>query len=53
LSEKGILEKYSPVKIWAYDAYTLEPIKGSPFLCAATKNKAAVSLEISYTLLNL
>ncbi len=50
LSDKGVLGKYSPVKIWAYDAYTLNPIKGNPFF---SKNQAAVSLGISYTLLNL
>lgn len=50
LSDKGILGKYSSIKIWAYDAYTLKPIKGSPF---SSKNKASISLGISHTLLNL
>lgn len=31
LSNKGVLDKYSPVKIWAYDAYTLKLINGNPF----------------------
>lgn len=31
LSGKGVLGKYSPVKIWAYDAYTLNHINGNPF----------------------
>ena len=50
LSNLGVLGRYNPVKVWAYDAQTLNLVMGSPFF---SKNKAIVSLGISYTLLNL
>jgi len=41
---KGLLNKVTPIKIWAYDAKTLNLIEGSPF---DSKNKASLALGIS------
>jgi hypothetical protein len=49
-SPREIINKFASVKIWAYDAFSLKHIDGSPF---NSKNKAASALEISHTLLNL
>ncbi len=46
---KNLLTRFSAIKVWAYDAYTLELIEGSPF---SSKNKAATDLDMSMTLLN-
>ena len=40
----GLLNKVIATKVWAYDAKTLKPVIGSPFI---SKRKAAISLGIS------